>query len=156
MGPLDIALQKIRGNRVYFDTSVLIYFFDKNPLFFPAIAPFIVACDRGEFVGVTGDAAVCELMVHPYRSKNPAEISRGKSFFNRKNFITVVRHGADMFDTASQLRGVGSLKMMDALHYSTAIHAGCQFFITRDIDFQSAGMQSNVEVINLKDILPAP
>jgi predicted nucleic acid-binding protein len=155
MGPLETALEKIKGHRVYFDTSVLIYFFDKNPFFFSSIVPFIVACDRGEFSGITGDAAVCELMVHPYRSKNPAEVSRGKSFFNRKNFITVVRHGVEIFDTASQLRGVGSLKMMDALHYSTAIHSGCQFFITRDSDFQSTGMQSSVEVINLKDIVTA-
>ncbi len=53
------------------------------------MAVLIQACDRQQFFGFTGDAAVAEFMVHPYKTHNAAQIARGKAFFNRKNFITV-------------------------------------------------------------------
>jgi predicted nucleic acid-binding protein len=152
MGVLDKALAKLSGQRVYMDTNTLVYFFDRNPIYFPAVAKIIQACDRGEFLGFTGDAAVSELMVHPYQTRNPAEIARGKAFFARPNFITVLPHTTPIFDAASQLRAAGkSLRLIDALHYATAISAGCQFFITNDKDF--SGVSSGAEVINLKTLL---
>lgn len=154
MGILEVALAKLRGQRVYIDTNTLVYFFDRNPVYFTAVAQIIQACDRGEFLGFTGDAAVSELMVHPYQTRNPAEIARGKAFFARPNFMTVLPHTTSIFDTASQFRATGKgLKLIDALHYATAIAAGCQFFVTNDKDF--GGISANVEVINLKSMIRA-
>ena len=152
MGSLNAALAKLRGQRVYIDTNTLVYFFDRNPDYFTVVAEIIQACDRGEFIGFTGDAAVSELMVHPYQTHNPAEIARGKAFFARPNFITVLPHTTPIFDTASQFRAAGKgLKLIDALHYATAIAAGCQFFVTNDKDF--GGIAAEVEVINLKSLI---
>lgn len=69
MEKLKTILQSMQGQRVYFDTNGLIYFFDRNPLYFPVISKIIQAVDRGEIFGFTGDAVVSELMVFPYRSK---------------------------------------------------------------------------------------
>jgi predicted nucleic acid-binding protein len=152
MGILKAALAKLHGQRVYIDTNTLVYFFDRNPAYFTAVAEIIQACDRGEFFGFTGDAAVSELMVHPYQTRNLAEIARGKAFFARPDFITVLPHTTAIFDTASQFRATGKgLKLIDALHYATAIAAGCQFFITNDKDF--SGITADVEVINLKTMI---
>jgi predicted nucleic acid-binding protein len=152
MEKLKTILQSMQGQRVYFDTNGLIYFFDRNPLYFPVISEIIQAVDRGEIFGFTGDAVVSELMVFPYRSKNPAEIARGKAFFSRKNFISVVGHDSAVFDTASQLRANGNLKLIDALHYATAIKSGCRFFITHDKDFNSIESNEDITVIRLADI----
>jgi predicted nucleic acid-binding protein len=154
MGVLKAALAKLRGQRAYLDTNTLVYFFDRNPAYFTEVAEIIQACDRGEFFGFTGDAAVSELMVHPYQSRNPAEIARGKAFFARPNFITVLPHTTAIFDTASQFRATGkNLKLIDALHYATAIAAGCRFFITNDKDFGT--ISADVAVINLQSLMEA-
>ena len=141
---------RMRGQRVYFDANFLIYFLDKREPYFDIVAPLFMACDRGEFVGFTGDAAVAEVMVHPYRCKSAAEIARGKAFFSRENFITVLRHDAAAFDAAAQLRATSTMRMMDALHYATAVQNGCRFLLTNDGDFATSGA---IEVVGLRALL---
>jgi predicted nucleic acid-binding protein len=145
-------LARLRGQRVYLDTNGLIYFFDNKEPYFSLMVEIIKACDRGDFFGFTGDAAVAELMVHPYRSCNAIEIARGKAFFARKNFITVLGHGPEVFDTAARLRATDSLKLIDALHYATATHAGCRYFLTHDKDFNALESNETVQVIRLTQI----
>jgi predicted nucleic acid-binding protein len=121
---------------VYIDANALIYFFDRRAPFFDVVAQLLIACDEGQFIGYTRDAAVSEVMVHPYRTSQPEEIARGKGLFTRENFLTVLSHNANTFDLASQLRARHGLKLIDSLHYATALNAGCRFLISNDIDFK--------------------
>ena len=150
MGKVAALLTRMRGQRVYIDANYLIYFFDKRAPQFDIVAPIFVACDAGEFVGFTGDAAVAEVMVHPYRSMSAAEIARGKAFFSRDDFINVLRHDSSVFDTAAQLRATSSMKMLDALHYATALQAGCRFLLTNDGDFKTS---KQIEVVSVQSLL---
>ncbi len=150
---LQATLDKLSGQRAYLDTNCLIFFFDNKEPYFSVVAELVRACDKGQFFGFTGDVAVAELMVYPYRTRNAAEIARGKAFFNRKNFITVLGHSAEVFDIASRLRATQNLKLIDALHYATAHHAGCTYFITHDKDFNAVESREGLEVIRLSDLV---
>ena len=153
MGALSLSgalIERLSGQRVYIDANFLIYFFDRRVPYFDVVAPLFAACDCGEFAGFTGDAAVAEVMVHPYRSRSAAEIARGKAFFARENFITVLAHDARAFDAAAQLRATSSMKLMDALHYATAVQNGCRFLLTNDGDFASG---PQIEVIGVRTLL---
>ncbi len=152
MEALKSVLARLRGQRVYLDTNGLVFFFDNKEPYFSFMVEIIKACDRGDFFGFTGDAAVAELMVHPYRTRNATEIARGKAFFARKNFITVLGHGPEIFDAAAQLRAAENLKLIDALHYATATHAGCRYFLTHDKDFNALESNETVQVIRLSQI----
>lgn len=153
MDKISQTLTELRGQRVYFDTNGLIFFFEKNPRYFKAVATLIQAVDRGECFGYTGDAAVSELMVYPYRTKSATEIARGKAFFARKNFMTVLGHDSEIFDTAAQLRAQSSLRLIDALHYATAIRAGCRYFVTHDKDFNAIESSPHFKVLRLTDLV---
>jgi predicted nucleic acid-binding protein len=139
----------MRGQRVYIDANFLIYFLDRREPYFDLVAPIFVACDQGELEGFTGDAAVAEVMVHPYKSKSAADIARGKAFFAREGFLTILRHDANAFDLSAQLRASSNLKMIDALHYATAIQAGCRFLLTNDRALMSGGQ---LEVISISSL----
>ncbi len=78
-----MLLTKLKGQRVYIDANYLIYFLNCDENYIDVVAPIFQSCDRGDFSGFTGDAAMSEVMVHPYRSTSPSEISRGKSFVSR-------------------------------------------------------------------------
>ena len=156
MGKIETLVERVQGQRIYFDTNALIYFFDRRDPYFPVVAALVQACDQGVCYGYTGDAAVAELMVHPYRSRNPAEIARGKAFFARKNFISVLGHDASVFDTASQLRALANLKLIDALHHATATQAHCAFLVTQNQDFDAISTtRGGVQVIRLQDFIAA-
>jgi predicted nucleic acid-binding protein len=150
MGALAALLARLRGERVYFDANALIYFFDRRERYFDVVAPLFAACDAGDFLGYTGDAAVSEVMVHPYRSNEPEEIARGKALFTRENFLTVLSHDARAFDLATQLRARARLRMIDALQYATALNAGCRFMISNDTDFKPSNA---LEVVRIDSLL---
>lgn len=150
MGKIDALLTRAKGQRVYIDANFFIYFLNQESPYFDVVAPIIRACDHGVFTGFTGDAVVAEVMVHPYRLKSPSEIAKGKGLFSRENFLTVVRHDAAMFDLASQLRASSTMRMLDALHYATAVQSGCRFLLTNDRDFKTSGI---LEVVGITSLL---
>ena len=150
MGKIDILLERLQGHRIYLDANFLIYFFDKKDPYLTIVSQILIACDRNQVFGYTGDAAVAELMVYPYRTRNEMEITRGKAFFMRENFLQVLSHSAALFDTASKLRAETGMKLIDALHCATALESGCKFFITNDKGIRST---NTLEVILINDLL---
>lgn len=150
MGKIDTLLAKLAGQRVYIDANFFIYFLNQQAPYFDIVVPVIQACDKGQFKGFTGDAVVAEVMVQPYRLNSPSEISKGKGLFSRENFLTVLSHDALTFDLASQIRAGSTMRMLDALHYATAVQSGCRFLLTNDRDFKTSKM---LEVIGISSLL---
>lgn len=153
MGTIETLLARMNGQRVYFDANFLIYFLERTEPELSAVTPFIQACDNGAIQGMTGDAAIAEVMVRPYRNADAVAIARIKKFFARKNFIASLQHNAICFDMASQIRAKTRLKLVDALHYATAISADCRFLLTNDRAFKAYG---NIEIISLNMLLNEP
>jgi len=147
MGKIDDAIARMAGHRVYLDTNVFVYFLDRNPDYFSVVAPIIEAIDSGLIIGYTGDAAIAETLVKPYQTDNPALAASFKAFFSTEDFLSIQSHDAGTFDLAAQLRAKRGLKFIDALHYATAIQAGCKFFLTNDGGIQSSDV---LEVISVK------
>ena len=143
---LNAVLNRLAGQRVYFDTNVFIYFLDRG-MFFDVVAPLLSACAEGRMTGCTGDAAVAETMVMPYRHNNMAKTAQFKAFFSLEGFLTVHSHTAQTFDLAAQFAGTRNMRLIDALHYATALQAGCRFFITNDAGIKST---DELEVIQIK------
>ena len=158
MGTIDETINRLKGHSVYLDTNVFIYFLDQNPDYFPLVGPIIKAIESGEIIGYTGDAVIAEILVKPYRSGNLALAASIKAFFRMENFLYISPHDAETFDLAAQLRAKFNHKFIDALHYATAIRAGCKFIITNNNGFLSNEileviLLSNCEVTSQKENL---
>lgn len=151
MDALNTALARMAGQKVYFDTNVFIYFLDQGTLF-NTVAPLLMACVEGRMMGCTGDAAVAETMVMPYRAQDVARIAKFKAFFGLEGFLTIHTHTAQTFDLAAQLAGTQGMRLMDALHYATAIQSGCRFLVTNDRRIDSSAA---LEIISVKALLPS-
>jgi predicted nucleic acid-binding protein len=149
MGKIDDALARTAGQRVYFDTNAFVYFLDRHPEYFDLVAPFIEAAANGTLLGVTGDAAVAETLVKPYQLDNLPLVASIKAFFHAKDFLSILPHDGETFDLAAQFRARLGMKFIDALHYATAVRAGCKFLLTND-----AGIRSTpaLEVLSIKEL----
>jgi predicted nucleic acid-binding protein len=150
MGTLDALLTRLKGQRVYINANFFIYFLNQQAPFFEVVAPTIQAADAGEFTALCGDAVVTEVMVHPYKMQSPSEIARTKTLFKREAFLTVVRHAEESFDLMAHLRATTNMRMLDALHYATAVNVGCRYLLTNDKDFKTTG---TIEVIGISSLL---
>lgn len=151
MGKVDEAITSMIGHRVYLDTNIFVYFLDRNPDFFDVVKPLIQAIDSGKIIGVTGDAAVAETLVKPYRTGSLELVASIMDFFRTEGFLSIKAHDGETFDLAAQLRAKRGMKFIDALHYATAIRSGCSFFITNDLKIQSDEILEIISVKALKE-----
>lgn len=150
MGKIVPLLARMRGKRVYMDTNIFIYFLEQSEDYYECIAPIIEACEAGKFIGYTGDVAVAETMIQPYREDNLSLVANFKAFFATENFLSIQSHDAAIFDLAAQLRAKRGMKLIDALHYATALKAGCSFLLTNDSGIKSDAL---IEVIAINALL---
>lgn len=149
MGAVGALLDRLAGQRVYLDTNVFIYFLEQNANYFESVAAIIEACAAGKFIGYTGDVTLSETLVQPYRNDNAALVANIKAFFATENFLSIQPHDSATFDLAAQLRAKRGMKLIDALHYATALNAGCSFFISNDAGIKSDGL---IEVVSIKSV----
>ena len=150
MGKIADVLDRLAGQCVYIDTNLFIYFLDQNTEFFSIASKILEAVESGNFIAYTGDLTVAETLVKPYQTGNVLLVANFKAFFSADDFISVESHDADTFDLSAQIRAKYGLKFPDALHYATALKAGCKFFITNDTGIRSTDA---LEVILIKDLI---
>lgn len=142
------ALARMRGQRAYIDSNFFIYFLTRHPAGFATAAGVLQACDRGEIIGSTGDAVVAELLVKPYRDDETAAIHGIRQLFAREHFVQRLPHDAGCFELAAELCGKHGGKLIDALHYATALRGGCRFLLTNEHAFKSS---ERLTVLGLSD-----
>jgi predicted nucleic acid-binding protein len=129
---MTISLEQLKGQRVYIDTNIFIYFLDGQEPFLSMVYPFLEALINGEVIGYTGDAVIAETMVQPYKLGNIAMIEQFKAFFAQDDFLTILSHDDKAFDLAAKISGTKGMKLVDSLHMATALQAGCGYLITHD------------------------
>jgi predicted nucleic acid-binding protein len=150
MDKINNTLSRIRGQRVYVDTNIFIYFLERHDRYFETVVPFFQLFNDGLSLAYTGDAVVAETLYRPYQVNDTLRVSEFKEFFNNDEFITVLPHTKKVFELASELSPKRGMKLIDALHYATAALAGCKFILTNDQGFTSS---ESMEVILLDDLL---
>lgn len=148
MDALTRTLERMRGRRAYIDSNFFIYFLTRHPSGFAAAAAVLQACDAGTIIGTTGDAVVAELLVKPHRDDDTATIHGIRQLFSREHFIQRLPHDAECFELAAELRGKQGGKLMDALHFATAVRGSCRFFLSNDHTFKST---ERMTVLQLQD-----
>jgi predicted nucleic acid-binding protein len=150
MEKITSVLERIKGKRVYIDANIFVYFLDGSAMYFDTVLPFFQQFNDGLSFAYTGDAAVTEVLYKPYQLDDIVRINEFKAFFANEEFITILPHTTQVFEITAELAPKRKMKMIDALHYATALMAGCPFILTNDDGFTS---NAQIEVIQLKDIL---
>lgn len=140
----------LRGRRIYIDANVMVYFLDGTPPRAQEATIALRAAADGVFRAVTGDAAVAEVMVGPYRSADPMIVRSVRDFFRQPHLLEVVSHSAAVFDDAAMLRATHEMTFIDALHIATAAATGCDAIITNDRRMKPA---LGVNVIPLRSLV---
>jgi predicted nucleic acid-binding protein len=144
------VLARMQGQRVYVDTNIFIYFLEQHDRYFNAVLPFFEQFNARQALAHTGDAVVAETLYKPYQADDALRVSEFKEFFAQEEFITVLPHTKKVFELAAELSPKRGMKLIDALHYATAVLAGCKFFLTNDQGFATS---QAIEVIQLSALV---
>lgn len=117
--------------RVYLDACVVIYYVERHPLLFPAVASALFPAAVESPTPVFSDLTRLECRVHPLRENDQAMLARYDSLFGLPD-CELVPLDRDVFDLATDLRARYRLKTPDALHLAAALHRGCDEIWTSD------------------------
>jgi predicted nucleic acid-binding protein len=123
-------------NRLFLDTAPLIYYVEKHPQYTKILRVVFQRIDKGLITAVTSPVTLAECLIHPYRR---GLIDLQKDFtdliVNGKNTIFVpIDHAIS--EKAAQIRASYNLTLTDAFQVATAISAGCDAFLTNDLDMK--------------------
>jgi predicted nucleic acid-binding protein len=125
-----------RGSRLYIDTNIWIYYIEAHPEFVQQVRNFFVSVEAAAGTLVTNEITVAECLYKPSADNNLAAINAYSSLFDSGEIELIPLDGVLTRQAAMQGGKLG-LKLIDAIHYISALSHGCDHFITSDTRFKS-------------------
>ena len=134
---LDVSalLARHRHARVYFDSNIFIYVLGRNPDYLPVCIELMQACANEGILGITGDVTLAELLAKPLKENDANAVATVRNLLVNDGAFSLIGHPRICFEQAAALRARHKLKLVDALHLATAIHAGAACFVSYDFQF---------------------
>lgn len=119
--------------RVYLDTNVFIIAMEQAGARSDHAWWVLSSLEEGEFVGVTSELTLSEVLVKPMERGTDAVVEAYQYMITPSVGFDVLPVDRAVLVTAARLRaGRVSLKLPDAIHVATAQLGGCAFFVSAD------------------------
>ncbi len=140
------------GGLVALDTVVWIYEFEGNPLFGPITRPlFEQGFGTGRCRAACSLLVLGEVLVKPLADSRMDVADRYRRILSTGPDLTVWPITRDVIEMAGSLRARYRVKMLDAIHVSSAVVNGADGFVTNDEGLRRI---AEVRVLILADYLP--
>jgi predicted nucleic acid-binding protein len=131
-------MDRIAGSSVvYVDTNIFVYFVEAVPDFFQKTKELF---EHAAAVGarlVTSEITLAECIYRPCQENDAPLVSVYETLFEQSGEIELVPLDGAIAKRAATAGGGLGLKLIDAVHYLSALEAGCDFFVTSDSAFRS-------------------
>ena len=122
--------------RIYVDSNIWIYFLEGHPAFAPEVRALFLAADKASARLLTSEIAIAECLIKPAKDRDQLKIAAYDTLFTRPVVEILPIDGA-LTRRAALAGGALGLKLVDAIHYVSALEAGCGYFLTGDSRFRS-------------------
>ena len=124
---------------------------ERNEPYLTLLAPAWRRAEAGQVEVVCSELVIAEALVRPIR-ENHADLEAAFRAVFAAPEVQLVAATRQLWEHAAHLRAATGLKTPDALHAATALHAGCDLFVTNDTDFRRV---PGLPVVMLDDLLKA-
>jgi predicted nucleic acid-binding protein len=132
-----VALKRLvaelgRFTRIGLDSSVLIYHLEDVRPYSDLTEGLFAAIGRGAPAAVLSTISVAELLVKPWRERQPAQVTAFERFVVSLPNASVIAPDVGMANEAARLRAAYGIRLPDALLVATARRERAQAFVTND------------------------
>lgn len=121
---------------IFLDTAPVIYFVEKNPSFSPKVQPIFDRLDDGKLKAVVSPITLAECLVLPYKLDEPKVAQIFTDLLVNSQSVLFCPIDERIADKAAELRVRYNLTLTDAFQIATAIQAGCEAFLTNDVELK--------------------
>ena len=146
MGLID----EIRGQRVFIDTAVFIYFIERDLKYLNTVKPVFLEIDTGNIDAITSTITLLEVLVLPFRKSNQALVDNYRNLILNSDHLTTYEIFHEVSVLASRLRAQYSIRTPDAIQIAVGILYGAEAFLTNDADLRDV---KEIKVLIVNDYL---
>ncbi len=144
---IDEALEEVRLLGV--DTAPFIYFTERRAGYVDKMRLIFRRVFDGDMVALVSTIILPEILAKPLKESDDELVAAYRTMFYQTQGIILRPASSTIADHAADLRAHYNLKTPDALHIATAIDAGCQAFLTNDLDLRRV---KEIRVLALDDL----
>jgi len=130
--------------QVYLDANIFVYLVEGEPALAAAVEPLFVALKRHGGSATTSELTLAEVLA-------PTGMGNARPAHIKRRYLDLIVWGRivslkpvsrDVLYETADVRTEARLRLPDAIHLVTAIHAKCSHFVSRDQGFRRmpAGM----------------
>ena len=135
--------------RAYFETNAVIYFLENEGEAQTKIADLIYKLIEQNAKLFISEIGIAECFYGAFKSKNQALEDKYSQLFFEENLFYIIPIDFDLLLAASKTGVESGLKLIDAIHFQSAIESQCEAFITNDARFRSS---STLKIYRLSDL----
>lgn len=118
--------------RLGLDTDAIIYFVQNDLVHGAVLADVFSRISASQLDGFTSTIALTETLVRPLRLKDVAQQQKIKNLLLHSQNLYSITADTIVAEIAADLRARYNMRTPDALHAATAIHLGCEAFLTNN------------------------
>lgn len=122
-----------RHRRVALDANAFIYLFEAPGPLARATASILDAAELGRLTVVVSTLVLAEIAVRPVRAGDETLVERYADEIRELRGVQVVPLTADIAVDVGIIRGRHGVRLPDAIHLATALHAGASAIVTNDL-----------------------
>ena len=120
-------------SRIYWDSMLLIYLLEENPLYFDRVQWLLQRSYEREDELFTSCLGLGEVMAGAARSASPGKFQQIRELIDEMGF-SYLPFAEAAVKTFARLRGVDRVKSADAINLASAAAVGIDLFLTGDKD----------------------
>lgn len=133
-----VAMHRIGPSAlVYIDSNVFIYFVEGEERLFAKANAFFAYVDLIGARLATSEMTLAECLYKPAQEQNTTLVETYANLIEQNDEILKIELTGHLAKQAGLIGGSIGLKLMDAVHYVSALQSGCDFLVTADTQFRS-------------------
>ena len=137
------------ASRIYLDSNALIYFVERSDALQKKVGAVIAWAIDAKAAIVVSEIGIAECLHGAYKLQNAAlEETYNEIFYTIALFDIAPVDGA-LVKAAAKIAAEKALKLVDAIHFLTAVETRCEVFLTTDRRFHSS---HTVEVVQIDEL----
>lgn len=134
---------------IYLDANALIYFIERSDDLQAKVGGVIAHAVENNIPLFVSEIGIAECLYGTYKNGRESLTSEYQELFYEIALFQILPTDGPKLIAAAKIGAEKRLKLVDAVHFHSAIDAGCDLFLTNDTRFSSS---HDVEVIGLTDL----
>jgi len=148
---MDLSKTEIsRLKRIGFDTSLFIYFIEKNQTYIDVLREIFSELDKGKFKGYGSVITLTEVLIYPLKLGKNDLVDKYLNILQHSRNFEIISIDPNIAIISAKLRSAYTLRTPDAMQIASMISVNCQAFITNDKRLKTV---NEIKVITLDDLL---